>query len=249
MGKRVRILQVMFNEPIQRHELPAFRGAIISKTDGKSVLFHNHLGEDQYLNRYPQIQYKYHQGKPGLLCLEHGVDEAHHFFSNSSWSVQISGRQMDLTIDRLALSNHEFALMDRKRTYRLRNWLGLNTENFKRYKALDSLAEQVQFLERILIGNLLSMAKGLDWHIEGQVEVKIANIERQYAMPLKGIKLAAFDLTFSTNLNLPEGLGLGKGAGQGLEQGLRCICAREARKSKMAKIPLALVVDMNRHPA
>ena len=213
--KKVRLLHVVFEQPIQRHELPAFRGAIIQKTNGKSILFHNHLGEDQYLNRYPLIQYKYNHGKPGLICIEDGVEEAHHFFTNKDWEVELSGRKMKLTIDQLNLNYHEFKILDHSKTYTIKNWLGLNTDNFKKYKATEDLAEKVQLLKRVLLGNILSMAKGLDWYIEQPIDLQISAINRQYAMPIKGVKVAAFDLRFKCNVHLPDGIGLGKGAGQG----------------------------------
>jgi hypothetical protein len=213
--KKVRILSVIFNEGIQRHELPAFRGAIISKTDGKSILFHNHLGEDQYLNRYPLIQYKYQHGKPGLLCIEDGVEEAHHFFTNKNWIIELSGRQMKLSIDQLNLNYHEFKILGQNKSYTIRNWLGLNTDNFKKYKGTEDLAEKIQLLKRVLLGNVLSMAKGIGWYIEDNIELQITGISRQYAMPIKGVKVAAFDIRFMCNVLLPDGIGLGKGAGQG----------------------------------
>lgn len=213
--KKVRILNVMFDQPIKRHELPAFRGAVIKKTQGKSLLFHNHISDDQFLQRYPLIQYKYLTGKPAIFCINDGVDEVHHFFANRNWDINISDREIVLTIDKLDMYNHTFQVDGRFHEYRIKNWLGLNEENIRKYKQLDSAGEQKQFLEKVLIGNIISLAKSIGWDVDKQVIMQIKHIERHYIMPLKGIKMEAFDLHLLCNVSLPNYLGLGKGASQG----------------------------------
>lgn len=213
--KKVRVLNVVFDQPIKRHELPAFRGAIIDKTDRKSILFHNHIGDNKFLNRYPHIQYKYIKGKPGILCIDEGTDEIHHFFNKSSWEVSVSDRKMPLSVESLDLKDFTFKVNGKMQSYKIKNWLGLNKANFQRYQDIEGLSDKVSFLEKILTGNILSMAKSIDWIINETIKIKIINIDRAYAMPLKGVKLAAFDLHFLSNVTLPNYLGLGKAAGQG----------------------------------
>ena len=213
--KTVRLLHVRFKENIKRHELPAFRGAIIEKTGRKSVLFHNHIDDQTFLHRYPHIQYKYFHGKPGLLCLAKGTEAVHHFFGNPSWSIQLSDRDIHLSVDALDLKDFVFKINGKAHSYRIKNWLGLNQKNIKAYNELPGLAEKINLLERILTGNILSMAKSFDWIIEDPIRIQIQQIEKQYVMPLKGIPLSAFDLQFTSNVTLPQYIGLGKGAGQG----------------------------------
>ena len=45
--------------------------------------------------------------------------------------------------------------------YSIKGWLPLDSENYRAYVWADGLAEQMEMLERILIGNILSLAKGI----------------------------------------------------------------------------------------
>jgi len=75
--------------------------------------------------------------------------------------------------------------------------------------------EQLEFLEKILIGNILSFAKGIDWNIEKQIKLKIPKILRTNLLTIKDVKREAYTLNFTTNVFLPNHIGLGKNASMG----------------------------------
>lgn len=212
--KKIRILNIRFNGKLQRHELPQFRGAVAQKAGREHVLFHNHKGE-KLRHRYPLIQYKIHSGRPAVSCIEQGVDEIHHFFSQPDWTVRIGQRTQELSIEKLHVNQITLQVWDKQFRYTLINWLALNPANFKKYNEIKNEQEQKQFLAKLLTGNILSFAKGVDWHIDKQVETKIEQITRRKILRHKGVKLTAFDLDFSSNVFLPDFIGLGKGASHG----------------------------------
>ena len=100
-------------------------------------------------------------------------------------------------------------------TYHLRKWLPLNQENYAKYMAMESLADKYAMLEKLLTGNILSMAKGLGVHFERQVECKITAMEEPRLIVYKGVKMMAFDAEFKSNVSLPDYVGLGKGVSLG----------------------------------
>ncbi|MCS7004321.1 MAG: CRISPR-associated endonuclease Cas6 [Cytophagales bacterium] len=53
------------------------------------------------------------------------------------------------------------------------NWIALNQDN-KEYQKLGRSAEQIQFLEKKLIENILNFAKGLNWNVEKNINCIIA---------------------------------------------------------------------------
>ena len=55
--KKVRILDVSFENEIRSWEVPVFRGAIIATAGRDHTLFHNHKDEG-FRYAYPLIQYK-----------------------------------------------------------------------------------------------------------------------------------------------------------------------------------------------
>ena len=60
------------------------------------------------------------------------------------------------------------------------------------------MAEKIQFLEKILIGNILSLTKGLRIHLEREIICKIQSIEDIYFISHKGIKFMAFKTAAAT---------------------------------------------------
>lgn len=213
--KRIRLLNVTFNALIKSHEIPAFRGAIIEKAGKDSILYHNHFGQKKYNYRYPLIQYKTLSQKPCILCIEEGVEEIHKFFNNKNWDIELSGRKLDMSIDSLNLNSFTMQVWDKKWTYSIRNWIALNQQNFKEFETIKEEGEQKEYLSKKLTGNLLSFAKGIDWHVDKQIDVKITSVQRINKVKLKGIPVLGFNLEFTSNMFIPNFIGLGKGASHG----------------------------------
>ena len=208
--KKIRCLRVDFSGEIAAYEIPAFRGAIIHKVGQDHILFHNHQGENGFRYMYPLIQYKRVHQKPVLFCLDEGVDEIHQFFQQRDWTINISGRQLDMKIDRMDMKQYTMQVWDRMFSYRIGQWVALNQEAYRSYQQMEGLVDQIRLLEKILTGNILSFAKGIGWTIEKEVLVKITDLERIGLVNLKSQKVMAFTLSFQSNVFLPDYTGLGK---------------------------------------
>ncbi|NJL15174.1 MAG: CRISPR-associated endonuclease Cas6 [Microscillaceae bacterium] len=206
----LKVLKVVFDAQIRAGEIPAFRGAIAAKVGLNHDLFHNHApGSDQFIYRYPLIQYKRQGEQPMLLCLSEGVDEIHKYFEQRDWSINLSGRTLDMKIARLDLNQFTLQLGPQPQAYQINRWLALNQEKYRQYQALSGLTERVQLLERILTANILAFAKGVQWEVPGPIALRIQEILRENLVPYKAQKLMAFDLRFQTNVFLPRYIGLG----------------------------------------
>lgn len=213
--KKIRTLHISFDTPVSPSKVSAFRGAIIEKAGRENLLFHNHLGNDKYVYKYPLIQYKVIRNQPSIYCLDAGVDHIHRLFEQKSWVINLLGEKVELKVDRLDLKTITLNVWDKSFHYTIANWQALNEENYKKYTKLESLKEKVEMLERILTGNILSFAKGIDWHIEQQVKINISDIKQEKVKRMKDIQVGAFDVAFSCNVFLPNYIGLGKGASTG----------------------------------
>lgn len=94
-------------------------------------------------------------------------------------------------------------------------WLALNEENYERYKAAGP-KEQKDLLRRILIGNILSMSKGLRYVVTQEIKVsKLDVYPVRTPVRLKGVGMTGFKGTFSVNFELPDYIGLGKSVSRG----------------------------------
>lgn len=212
---KVKTLLVSFETELSPEKVSAFRGAVIEKVGRSHTAFHNHAGGEGFLYKYPVIQYKIIHNRPSFFCVGEGVDQIHHFFGLKSWDVIVNGEKLNLTIHKLDLNQCMLNVWDKKFSYSIRNWLALNAQNYKEYQAISNLKEKAEFLEKKLTGNILSFAKGVDWHIEKQVQVELQQLKAQKMIRYKGVPLMAFDVDFKTNVFLPNYLGLGKSASHG----------------------------------
>lgn len=214
--KKVRILTIVFDNEIKPYEVEAFRGAVIHKAGLEHDIFHNHQSDGKSINRYPFIQYKQIKNKPCLFCIEQGVDEVHHFFTNKNWEILISGRKLNLKIDKLDLKTLNLQAWDKMFNYSMYNWIALNSANYQTFKQLTNDDEKKELLKSILIGNILSMAKTIQWNVNKNIELKINEIKHTKPIKYKNTKMIGFDINFQCNVFLPNYIGLGKGASHGM---------------------------------
>ncbi len=212
--KKIRVLYIEFDNELKAYEIPAFRSAIIKKAGKDHILFHNHL-KDNFRYAYPLIQYKVANNHPVILCIEEGIEEIHHFFNNKQWKIAINGKKHELKIKRLNVNQFVMQVWDKNFNYEIRNWLALNQKTYNVFKKIEDEEEQKIFLEKILTGNILSFAKGINWTIDKPIKLDIKKIKETKLIKIKNTKFETYTLTFTTNVFLPNYTGLGKNVSKG----------------------------------
>lgn len=212
--KKIRVLYIEFENEIAAQEVSAFRGAVVAIAGKKHVLFHQHKN-NRLIYNYPLIQYKRYYKKPVIVCIEEGVDEVHHFFENKQEGLILGKRPYVLKIARLLMNQFTMQVWDKTFHYYIRNWLALNQKNYIAYNKINSELGKIEFLEKILKGNILSFAKGIDWMLDRELKVRINEIISNNTIPVKETKREAFSLKFSCNVFLPNFIGLGKNVSLG----------------------------------
>lgn len=206
---------IQFENEIDTKAIPFFRGAVIASLEKKDILFHNH-DEDKLRYSYPLIQYKRIHKKAAVMGVGKGIEVISQMLSARDFNYQIGNEKVDMRIEAVNAYDNEILLSDSAEySYRLHNWLPLNTKNYVQYQNSESLVERIQILERVLVGNILSFLKGIDIHLEEQMIVHVTDITGQRAFIYKKVKLMAFDIEFKTNIQLPQYIGIGKNASIG----------------------------------
>lgn len=218
--KHLRTLAVTFDTDLPPWQLPQFRAAIAHKVGLEHEWFHNHdNAQGGYHQRYPLIQYKTNPGKdktrPMLLCIENGIEEAHHFFSQADWSLRIGREEHNMRIARLDVKQYRLEMTDQLLRYRVHHWQALNREHYEEYQSMQGIASRYALLERLLCAHLLSFARGVNWQLEERFDLNITKSVGEKWTSYKDIKVLCFSLEFSCNLRLPEWIGLGKGSSSG----------------------------------
>ena len=213
--KKQRILILRFNNQIYQNEVSLLRGAINEELKEKNdVLFHNHEGES-FRYAYPLIQYKRINRNAVLVCINEGTETVGLLLNKGTFECRLGERIVEMEIDSVKANQFLIQTWESSFVYYLRKWLPLNQDNYIEYQKLEGIAEKCQFLERILVGNILSMGKGLGIRFETEIICKITDIANTTLLQYKNVKMMAFDVEFKTNLSLPDYIGLGKGASTG----------------------------------
>jgi hypothetical protein len=230
MYPKLRLLAVTFDTQLESWELPNFRAAISQKVGLQHEWFHNHDNatatespDEQPLHknpkfhyRYALIQYKCLFNNPMLLCLHKGVDEAHHFFSQPDWSLRIGKDTRPMPIKKLELK--EFDLhANHNKTYRIYNWMPLNSDDYRHFQSLTALSDILHFLQSRLLSHILSYTEGIEWDIKKttNINAKIIEFLPERFVSFKGQKMQTFNFIFETNLPIPDMVGLGRGVSHG----------------------------------
>lgn len=179
------------------------------------VLFHNHLNDDELRYRYPLIQYKRIKGKAAIVSIGEGTEVIGNFFNQANFKFKIGEREENMEIDRVEVNRTLFHIDVKEYEYVIRKWLPLSSSNYRTYLGLSGLMEKCVFLQNIMIGNILSLCKGLGITIDQEIKCTITDILDTRAYTHKGVKMMGFDVAFKSNALLPDYIGVGKGVGFG----------------------------------
>ncbi len=208
-----RTLTIRFANPLRPHEVPLLRGAVINALRHKLTLFHT--GADTLRYSYPLIQYKVLNGQAAMVCLNEGADAVGEFFASGNYDVRLGERAATLVVDRIEPRQWQVQVWDQMFGYRLWRWLPLNGENYRQWQADESPAARAALLQRVLTGNILSLAKGLGIGLEAPVKAAITSMDEPRSTVAKGVRMLTVNATFTTNVSLPLQAGLGKHASLG----------------------------------
>jgi hypothetical protein len=212
---KIRLLVVSFDFELWRREIPAFRAAVVEKVGRENILFHNHFGGGEFRYGYPLIQYKIFRRHPTIVCINEGSEEMLKFFQQTNWNIVLNGKEVEADIKHISFDYFYCGFSDRPVRHRIKNWFALNEANFEKFIGLDSDFDRNELLVRILIGNIISFAKGIQWDLNQEVKVTISNLPKGRLFNFKDHQMVGFDVDFSVNVLLPDGIGLGKSVSRG----------------------------------
>lgn len=205
---------IRFRNELHRNDIPLFRGAIIHMLQNNNILFHNHA-ENGLRYAYPLIQYKRLNNKAAIVCMEEGTETIGEFFSCFSKVLRIGDSEIQLELDNIKAEQVLVQVWRSDFIYSIRRWIPFNSENHERYSKMTSLREQLELMEKILIGNVLSFAKGIGVQLQQQLSCSIVSMESKGLITFKHVRFETFDILFKINISLPDYIGLGKGVSHG----------------------------------
>ena len=193
------------------NETPSkIRGYIGNKFKENRIL-HNHDNQE-LLYRYPLVQYKIIENSIIIFALEEGLTAIKNI-TNDLEELHLKNTY-NITEKIIYEKNFRMEESEKQQSYKIITpWLALNQKNYKKYKEIKDQKEKKIFLNKILIGNILSMCKSFGIMVNKRLMVKsYLNIED---VEYKSVILKGFTGEFQTNFKLPDYMGLGKGVSHG----------------------------------
>lgn len=190
-----------------------WRGAVGALFSDDSA-FHGHDGE-QTAPHTPEVHYRWVEGQPALYAIGSAAQRAMaHPWPGTSVRIGDDARSV-LHVD-WSVSSVQRAFSRRLVRYEFgAPWIALNQANHARYKPLDERGRRA-LLDRIVVGNLLTMSQGFGWFYEPDETVYAAfDPTREVPCVVKDTSLIGFEGSFVTNLELPDDLALGRSVSHG----------------------------------
>ena len=92
-------------------------------------------------------------------------------------------------------------------------WMALNQQNYADY-IKEPEQQQSQHLKSVLVGNILSFYKAMNYRAEGKIMANL-QVAAQKETQFKNNAMLAFEAQFVTNALLPSFVGLGKSVARG----------------------------------
>lgn len=224
-------LSLTLSQRIRPHEIPRWRGAFLEMIGWENELFHNHNNRDikgekvfssqslskaKVHHRYPLIQYYERRGRGTIVGINEGVDALLKVLDEKELRMRWNGRWQQLKIVTVEKGAHQFKILDQPRQYRLQKWMALTQKNHALWRNASGLDVRIHLLNKLLVNHIIGVLKQFNWRWPaGSIEVKLDFLHRMDTIRHKGVAIEVFDVTFTSNVDLPEGLAIGKGVSHG----------------------------------
>ncbi len=223
---KLKILLLTFKSKNEIKEDPSKIRGFFAKKFNEYVLLHQHLG-NKFIYKYPLIQYKVINKEPILLGINEGMEVLKKIFDKYH-ILELDNKKYEILERSLLIKEQEFRVSKNFIKYKfLTPWLALNEKNYKEYSKLFSLnslnrskcssplngSSSSSFLNKILVGNILSISKSLGYVVID--EIKVESNLRPIKTKLKGVPFIGFIGNFKVNFEIPDYFGIGKSVSRG----------------------------------
>jgi len=191
------------------HKLRGYFGNLFKE---HSALLHNHFDDGSLRYKYPLVQYKVVDNVPVLHGINEGGELLISLFLKIS-ELNIDGSIFPIYHKNIENKTYKIDIVEDLFCYEFKTlYMGLNQKNYKTYIEAKE-TEKKLLLKKTLTANILSFFKGIDYHAEEKIMLTAQLNEKQ--TKFKDKNMIAFTGSFTTNVMLPDFIGLGKAVSRG----------------------------------
>jgi len=194
-----------------------FRAAIIEATGQDLELLHNKDADGKSVLRYPLVQYRVKGGHAAAWAVGPGCDQLRQWLFSSQGQLRIGGRDVPFRVTDWKDDRFDLIMTPKERPnwYYLGRWLPLKDEPYRDWLKAPNLKARIELLERMLVANIHTFARELDWTMPEWLQVDLQQIVHTRKAKFHGNDFVGFDVVFTANVALPPGLGLGHAVSHG----------------------------------
>ena len=184
----------------------------IGRYFSEDVLLHNHDYEG-FVYSYPRVQYKVIDKTAKIIGLAEGFKSVKNIPKFDKITL---GHEDFIVIDMdLMEKQASFGILESQNPYSfITPWLALNEKNYEKYRRFGRWDKKKELLEKILIGNIISMSKSLGYTVPEPIIANIGKL-KEVNTSLKGTPMIGFLGDFSVNFEIPDYWGIGKSVSRG----------------------------------
>lgn len=218
----IEILKISLNVEsfLSKNDIDKIRG-YLGRLFWEDAWVHQHRPDGSFIYTYPRVQYKIIKGACILIGFNEGTEIIKKTFFDLS-ALDIGGNWKEITSKSLESYKANFRVTDQKLYYSfISPWLALNEKNYEEYHKYGTWSKRELLLQKILIGNIISIAKSLKYSISKPIQVELKNI-KEVPTKLKQIPMLGFYGQFYVNFEIPDYLGIGKSVSRGFGTIVKC---------------------------
>ncbi|WP_019989963.1 CRISPR-associated endonuclease Cas6 [Rudanella lutea] len=197
------------------HKLRGYFGDLFREY---SPLLHNHLEADndevKFRYAYPLVQYKVLDRVPTLVGAGEGAGLLAQLFLKIR-QLRIDEADFPVLSKHIRHEQATLGISDDLIDYRFETrWMALNQANYRDYQRYTPDERQAQ-LKRILTSQLLATFREFGLWLEPTERVMVRLRTEEHTTQFKNQTMVVFSGGFTTNVILPDGLGMGKAVSRG----------------------------------
>lgn len=213
----LRTLQLSFPHiPLFPRLIPQWRGAVVETAGRDADIFHNHRPEGPAtLHRPALIHYRCAGGHAVLWGMNEGADALLRWHGELSDAIYMGGRAYATNPVALQRSRQTLEIEADWHYYRIKDYLALNTQNYRAWLGEHRLLARMKMLEQALAAHLLAFCQAAGFWLPAHLEVELVEWHGYQKTRYHGVEMVSFELTYRTKLALPDGVALGKAVSHG----------------------------------
>ena len=179
-----------------------------------SILFHNHTAEEGFRYAYSLIQYKVIRGVPTIVGVGEGAGLVMDAFMHVD-TLTLAEQTVAVDEKELEVKKVGAGVVGQLHEYRLATPLfAFNQRNYAEFSKLPEAARS-PFFTRLFTSHLITALRGIGCTVTPEHPIMISLRLRPKMVGMKNQRMQMYTGSFTANVILPAGLGIGKSTSKG----------------------------------